>query len=96
MSGNLEKIDINLKILCNHLHEKPITPALKASSDKIVSKINKSRRYQQFEKCSTILGIILLVIGILILFFSKEELRMALFYISRLLALLVITFTEYS
>jgi hypothetical protein len=90
MSRNLEKIDTNLKILCNHLHEKPITPALKASSDKIVSKINKSRRYQLFEKCSTILGIILLVVGIIILFFSKEELRLTLFYISRLMAILVI------
>ena len=91
MSKNLEEIDKNLKFLSTYLHEKPITPSLQASSKKIVSKINNSRRSQLFEKWTTIFGVLLLIMGMIILFFTKEEIRLSFLYFSRFIALSVTT-----
>jgi hypothetical protein len=87
MNSDLEKIDKNLKFLSKYTG--PFTPSLKASSDRIVSKIKKSRRNFLFEKWSTFIGVVLLVIGVIILFFNKEEIRLSFLYFSRLMALLV-------
>ena len=89
MNSNLETIDANFKALNAHLKQKSIKPDLLNLSNKIISKINKSKRYESYERIFTIIGVVLLIVGLYILFFSKEDFHLTLMYSSRIFALMV-------
>lgn len=78
-SFDLDKIDNILKELNGHYESKPVLNKQNEEIEKLTiqlaNNINKIQRKQWIEKVCFRLGIILLLVGIIILFWSKLEIH---------------------